>query len=68
MKTSKKGGPNTDIFHAVAPLERPQGIEIFEKSSEFRDPKNPRSPEIGQNLTDLGLGARNLGLTGFAGG
>ena len=63
----KKVKHNRDIFQAVAPLERPQGIEIFEKCSEFRDPKNLRSPEIGRNWPHLDSMAWKSGLTGFAG-
>ena len=39
MKTQNGEVPNTNIFQAIAPLERPRGIEIFEKCSEFRDPQ-----------------------------
>ena len=63
----KKGSQNTDIFQAVAPLERPRGIEIFEKCSEFRDPQNPRNPKKSTNWPDLDSMARKSGLTSCVG-
>ena len=50
MNTKNGEGPNTSISQAVAPLKRPHGIEIFEKSREFRDPKNQINPKIPKSM------------------
>ena len=60
-KTQYGEGLNRSIFRAVAPLERPHGIEIFEKSREFRDPQNPRKSK-NPKILDFGPKSMKIGF------